>query len=76
MNADTNLHAVDFPPLEFIISLDPNRSFVVHEKRGRCGGVFDELSSAILFVREQCQARGCATVMKFDRTLACIRAAA
>jgi hypothetical protein len=36
---------------------------------------FAELSSAILFVREVCLARGCASVMKFDQSLACIRAA-
>jgi hypothetical protein len=76
MNAQTNLRAVDFPPLEFMISLDPDGFFAVREKHGRSGGVFAELSSAILFVREECRARGCATVMKFDRNLACIRAAA
>jgi hypothetical protein len=43
--------------------------------RGRSGGVFDELSDAVLFVRVECQARGCAVAMKFDQNLACIRAA-
>ena len=75
MNAITNPRAVDFPPLEFVISLDPDRSFVVREKRGRISAVFDELSSAILFVREVCQARGRATTIKFDQNLACLRAA-
>ncbi len=75
MTAVTNVRGVDFPPLEFTISLDPDRFFVVREKRGRGGGVFAELSSAILFVREECQARGCAPVMKFDQNLAFIRAA-
>lgn len=75
MNADINLRAVNFSPLEFMISLGADRSFVVREMRGRGSGVFAELSSAILFVRDQCRASGCATVMKFDRNLACIRAA-
>ena len=75
MTTVANVRGVDTPPLEFTISLDPDRSFVVREKRGRSGGVFAELSSAILFVREQCQAWGCASVMKFDQSLACIRAA-
>ena len=75
MNAIKNARAVDFPPLEFVISLDPDRSFVVREKRGRISAVFDELSSAILFVREVCQARGRATAIKFDQNLACLRAA-
>jgi hypothetical protein len=70
-----NVRAVDFPPLEFVISLGPDRSFVVSEMRGRSGGVFDELSDAVLFVRVECQARGCAVAMKFDQNLACIRAA-
>ncbi len=73
--AMTNVRVVDFPPLEFVISLGPERSFVVREMRGRSGGVFDELSDAVLFVRGQCQARGCAVVLKFDQSLACIRAA-
>jgi len=75
MNGETNRRVVDFPPLEFLISLDPERFFVVREKHGRSSGVFDELSSAILFVRDECQARGSATVIKFDQNLACLRAA-
>jgi hypothetical protein len=75
MDVNSKLRAVDFPPLEFTISLDPNRSFLVCEKRGRSSGVFAELSSAILFVREECEARGCAILLKFDQNLACIRAA-
>lgn len=75
MSANAELRVVDFSPLEFIISLDPDRSFVVREKGGRSDGTFAELSSAILFVREVCQALGCAAVMKFDQSLACIRAA-
>jgi hypothetical protein len=75
MNTNKNLRAVDFSELEFMISLDQGRSFVVREKRGRSGGVFAELSSAILFIREVCQTYGCATVMKYDQNLACIRAA-
>ncbi len=73
MTAMTNIR--DFPPLEFMIGLGPDRSFVVSEMRGRGGGVFEELSSAILFVRVECQARGCAVVIKFDQNLACLRAA-
>jgi len=75
MSANANLHLGDFSPLEFMISLDRERSFVVRERRGRRGGIFAELSSAILFIREECQAFGCAAVMKFDQSLACIRAA-
>jgi hypothetical protein len=73
--AMTNVRAVDFPPLEFVISLGPDRSFVVREMRGRSSGAFDELSDAVLFVRGECQACGCAVGMKFDQNLACIRAA-
>jgi hypothetical protein len=75
MRAVANVRAVDFPPFEFTISLDSDRSFVVREKLGRSDGVFAELSSAILFVRHECQARGCAPVLKFDQSLAFIRAA-
>jgi hypothetical protein len=75
MTAMTNVCAVDFSPLEFMISLGPDRSFVVREMRGRGGGVFDELSSVILFVRGECQTRGCKPVIKFDQSLACLRAA-
>ncbi len=75
MTAIANVRDVEFSPLEFTLSLDPDRSYVVREKRGRRGGVFAELSSAILFVREECRARGCAPVMKFDQNLAFIRAA-
>ena len=75
MTAMTNLRAVDFPPLEFMISLGPDRSFVAREMRGRGGGAFAELSSVILFVRAECQARGCKPVIKFDQNLACVRAA-
>jgi hypothetical protein len=75
MTAMTNLRAVDFQPLEFMISLGPDRSFVLREMRGRASGVFAELSSVILFVRGVCQARGCTPVIKFDQSLACVRAA-
>ncbi len=75
MTAMTKTGAGDLPPPEFTISIDPDRSFVVRDKRGRSGGVFAELSSAILFVREQCRAHGCAPLMKFDQNLAFIRAA-
>jgi len=75
MNANANHRLGDFPPFEFLISLGRERSFVVRERLGRRGGIFAELSSAILFVREECQAFGCAAVMKFDQSLACIRAA-
>lgn len=75
MDVDTNLRAGAPSALEFVISLHPDRSFVVWEKHGRSGGVFAELSGAILYVREECHAHGCAMVMKFDQNLACIRAA-
>ena len=75
MTVVTNVRGVDFPPLEFTIGLDPDRSFIVREKRGRSVNIFAELSSAILFVRGECQARGCTPVMEFDQNLAFIRAA-
>jgi hypothetical protein len=75
MTAMTNVRAGDFPTLEFMISLGSDRSFVVREMRGRGDGVFSELSSLILFVRGECQARGCKPVIKFDQNLACLRAA-
>jgi hypothetical protein len=75
MDAKSNVRIVDFPPLEFMISLDADQSFVVVEKRGRHGGVFAELSSAILFVRDVCRERECPVVLQFDQNLACIRAA-
>jgi hypothetical protein len=75
MTAMTNLRAVDFPPLEFMVSLGLDRCFVVREMRGPSGEVFDELSSVFLFVREECKARRCKPVIKFDQNLACVRAA-
>jgi len=70
-----NICVVDFLTPEFMISLAPDLSYVVREMRGKSGGVFDALSTAVLFVRGECQARGCAVVIKFDQNLACIRAA-
>jgi hypothetical protein len=75
MTAVTNVRAVDFPPLEFMISLGLDRSFVVREMRGPGGQVFAELSGVFLFVREECKARRCKPVIKFDQSLACVRAA-
>jgi len=75
MTAMTNVRAVDFPPLEFMVSLGLDRSFVVREMRGRSGGVFAELSSVFLFVREECKTRRCMPIIKFDQNLACVRAA-
>ncbi len=69
------VRAVEPAPLEFTISLDPDRCYAVREKRGRGDGVFSELSSALLFIRESRPAGERAPVIKFDQSLAMIRAA-
>ena len=75
MRNQSNVRAVDFRPLEFTIGLEGHRTFVVREKLERSGGVFVDLSSAILFVRRECETRGVPPAVKFDQTVACIRAA-
>jgi hypothetical protein len=75
MTSIAEVRVVDFPPLEFTISLDRDRSFVVSEKHGRTDGVFANLSSAILFVKDENRARGSKLIMRFDQNLAFIRAA-
>lgn len=75
MTSIAEVSVVDFPPLEFTISLGSDRSFVVSEKHGRSGGVFADLSSAILFVQHENRARGSKPFMRFDQSLAFIRAA-
>jgi hypothetical protein len=75
MTSIANVRSVVFPPLEFTISLAPDRSYIVREMHGRGAGQFDDLSGAILFVQDECRAHGCRPVMHFDRNLAFIRAA-
>ena len=62
-------------PLSFTLSRGQGRSIVVVEDKGRAGASFADLSSAIGFVETQCGSRGCPVSMRFDETLALIRAA-
>lgn len=71
----TNVRSAAFPALEFTISLTPDRSFSVAEKHGRGGACFDDLSSAILYVKDERRAQKCQSTLHFDTSLACIRAA-
>ncbi len=75
MTSAGNVRSVFFPPLDFTISLSTGGSFAVVEKHARGGGDFGDLSSAILFVQNECRAHGAAPIIRFDRTLAFIRAA-
>lgn len=59
----------------FKLSRGSDRSIVVTEARNRAGGVFSDLSSAMRFAETQCRAAGCPVDMRFDATLALIRAA-
>jgi hypothetical protein len=74
MTSVANVRTVFFPPLEFTISLALDRSYTVREKHGRGGGQFADLSTAILFIQDECRAHGCRPVTHFDRSLAFIRA--
>lgn len=62
-------------PLSFTLSRGQGRSVLVAEAEGRSGGSFTDMASAIEFVETQCQARGCPVSMRFDVSLAFIRAA-
>lgn len=62
-------------PLSFTLSRGSGRSVIVAEAHGRAGGSFTDMSSAMSFVETQCRSRGCPTSMRFDETLALIRAA-
>lgn len=62
-------------PLSFTLSRGQGRSIIVAEAKERAGGSFTDLSSAISFVETQSQSRGCPVSMRFDESLALIRAA-
>ncbi len=62
-------------PLSFTLSRGAGRSIRVAECEGRSGGTFPDLSAAMGFVETQCRARGCPVSMRFDESLALIRAA-
>ena len=62
-------------PLSFTLSRGRGRSVEVAEAQGRAGGSFTDMSSAMSFVETQCRSRGCPISMRFDASLALIRAA-
>ncbi len=62
-------------PLSFRLSRGQGASFVVTEAHGRIGGVFGDLSSALRFARLEAVHRGRPLDLRFDESLALIRAA-
>lgn len=62
-------------PFSFTLSRGHGRSIIVAEAYGRAGGSFTDMSSAMSFVETQCRSRGCPVSMRFDASLALIRAA-
>ena len=62
-------------PLSLRLSRGEGSSFIVTEAQGRVGGVFGDLSSAMRFARLEAMARGRALDLRFDESLALIRAA-
>ena len=62
-------------PLSFRVSRGQGASFVVTEQQGRIGGVFGDLSSAMRFARLEAISRGRELELRFDESLALIRAA-
>jgi len=62
-------------PLSFRVSRGQGASFVVTEAHGRIGGVFGDLSSAMRFARLEAMNRGRPLDLRFDESLAFIRAA-
>ena len=62
-------------PLSFRVSRGQGASFVVTEEHGRIGGVFGDLSSAMRFARHEAFNRGRQLDLRFDESLAFIRAA-
>jgi hypothetical protein len=62
-------------PLSFTLSRGDGPAIVVYEAKGRAGGLFTELSSAMRFVEIQCRSYKCPVDMRFDASLALIRAA-
>lgn len=71
-----NPNPAEAPPLSFTLIRGAGVSVIVREGRNRQGGLFTDLSSAIRFVKAQCRAAGCPVEMRFDISLALIRAAA
>ena len=69
-------HAQDVSnPLSFRVSRGQGASFVVTELQGRIGGVFGDLSAAMRFARLEAVHRGRPLDLRFDESLALIRAA-
>ncbi len=66
---------VSSDPLSFRVSRGHGASFVVTEAQGRIGGVFGDLSDAMRFARLEAVSRGRALDLRFDESLALIRAA-
>ena len=62
-------------PLSFRVTRGQGASFVVTEAHGRIGGVFGDLSSAMRFARLEAVNRGRPLDLRFDESLAMIRAA-
>ncbi len=62
-------------PLSFRVRRGQGASFVVTEQQGRIGGVFGDLSSAMRFARHEAVNRGRPLDLRFDESLAFIRAA-
>lgn len=62
-------------PLSIRVSLGEGRSFVVQESAGMIGGVFGDLSAAMRFARSEAASRGRQLDLRFDESLALIRAA-
>ena len=68
-------HAHTGDTMTFLISLGPDRAFVVTETQDRAGGLFSDLSSALRFIHLEGRNRGCGVKTRFDQSLAAIRAA-
>lgn len=62
-------------PLSLRVSRGEGASFVVTETQGRVGGVFGDLSTAMRFARTEAASRGRELDLRFDESLALIRAA-
>ncbi|MFV0280893.1 MAG: hypothetical protein ACK5JM_09075 [Rhodoblastus sp.] len=62
-------------PISFRVSRGQGASFVVTETQGGIGGVFGDLSSAMRFARLEAVNRGRRLDLRFDESLALIRAA-
>ena len=75
MSAFSSRSGSSTKPLSFTLSRGEGRSIVVAEAQGRSGGSFASMSSAMSFIETQCQAQGCPVAMRFDASLALIRAA-